>query len=331
MMRLSTLWKVDSTVDASGSSPVAERILQNWEPDAGSMRFFRSSANFLYVFQTDGIRYFLRFADSAERSRVAIEAEVDLVNWLATAGIQVALPIRASNGQFVTTTEMEWGTFHAVVFSELHGTQFELGDLDETQFRKWGAALGTLHAALKAYPGRASLNRRSWKDDLEQARNYVPPDSPAMLSEWEQLAQALSALPVDRDRYGLIHFDFEPDNLLWNVDRIAILDFDDCAHYWFAADIAFALRDLFVDSADLGNGSFREFIQGYSAICPLDEAAIAQVPLFLRLSKLIQYVRLARSLDLAEDGTYPDWLEALQGKLRSRMADYRLSLEGRRQ
>jgi Ser/Thr protein kinase RdoA (MazF antagonist) len=329
MMRLSTLWKVDSAVGANGSSPVAERILENWPHDAGSVRFFRSSANFLYVFQLSGQRYFLRFADGAERSRETIESEVELLNWLAGAGIDVAAPVRASNGGFVTTTDMELGTFHAVVFPELQGAQIELGDVDDARFREWGAALGRLHAALKDYPGQGASYRRTWRDDLALASKYIPPDEPVLRDEWEQIARSITALPVDRVRYGLIHFDFELDNLIWNGHHIGILDFDDCAHYWYAADIAFAVRDLFVDGADLGNGSFRELIQGYSAICPLDEASIAQVPLFLRLSRLIQYARMARSLDLAEDGTYPDWLEALQGNLRSRMAAYLGSLEAR--
>jgi hypothetical protein len=89
MMRLSTMWKVDSTVDTAGSSRLAERILEGWQYEAGSVRFFRSSANFLYTFQSDDKRYFLRFAASSERSRAAIEAEVDLVNWLGTAGIAI--------------------------------------------------------------------------------------------------------------------------------------------------------------------------------------------------------------------------------------------------
>src|SRR5689334_14616709 len=115
MMRLSTIWRVDATIDALGSSPVAERILENWPHNASTVRFFRSSANFSYVFRNDGKRYFLRFADGTERSREAIEAEVHLVNWLGTAGRAVATAIPSRDGEFVTTTQMELGTFHAVV------------------------------------------------------------------------------------------------------------------------------------------------------------------------------------------------------------------------
>src|SRR4051794_26011895 len=121
MMRLSTLWKVDSTIDAAGSSPLAERILVSWPHEAWSVRFFRSSANFLYTFTQESKRYFLRFSDSTERSRAAIEAEIELVNWLAATGLRVAVQVRAGNGQFVTTTETQLGAFHAAVFAELRG------------------------------------------------------------------------------------------------------------------------------------------------------------------------------------------------------------------
>ena len=69
MMRLSTLWKVDSTIDADGRSPVADRIVERWTHDPGSARFVRSSANFVYHLTRDGARQFLRFADSGERRR----------------------------------------------------------------------------------------------------------------------------------------------------------------------------------------------------------------------------------------------------------------------
>ena len=80
MMRLSTMWTVDRTIDASGSSPVATQILAAWRHDPGSLQFFRSSANFLYVFSHGGRRYFLRFTDRSERSRNLVEAEVALLH-----------------------------------------------------------------------------------------------------------------------------------------------------------------------------------------------------------------------------------------------------------
>jgi Ser/Thr protein kinase RdoA (MazF antagonist) len=132
------MWKVDSTIDAGGSSPVAERMLERWTYDRGSVRFFRSSANFLYAFQTKGKHHFLRFADSSERGREAIEGEIELLRWLARAGIDVALPVVSTLGNLIETVDTDWGEFHAVVFPALVGEQLEIGDLDESKFRRWG-------------------------------------------------------------------------------------------------------------------------------------------------------------------------------------------------
>jgi Ser/Thr protein kinase RdoA (MazF antagonist) len=326
MMRLSTMWRVDSTHDSAGHSPVAERVLEPWPHEPQSLRFVRSSANFLYVLRQAGATSFLRFTDSAERSRAAVDAEVDIVTWLAGAGLRVALPVRSAAGSRVETVETEWGTFHAVVFAALAGSQLELDDLDPEQFRAWGAALGQLHAALQAYPGLAASARPSWWACLEQAQAYLPADASPLRREWAELSDRLNALPVTPHTRGLIHFDFELDNLVWQDASVGILDFDDCAHCWLAADVAFALQDLFDGGATLDDPRLREFVRGYADHWPLREEELSQVPLFLRLRNLLRYADLARALDVPEDPAYPEWLHTLIEKLRGRMVAYRASL-----
>ena len=329
MMRLSTMWKIDRTVDAEGRSPIAERILENWAHDRGSARHFRSSANFVYACRRQGHGCYLRFADSTERSRAAIEAEIALLGWLAAAGVEVDEAIPSRRGTFVETVETELGTFHSVLFAGLEGRQFEIADLDAPRFREWGAALGRLHAALRDFPGSGSSARGTWRDHLEFVRAHVP-GQPAVRQELDRTETLLGALPVNRDTYGLIHFDFELDNLYWHDHAVGILDFDDCSHHWYAADIAFALRDLFADGVDLGDPSFRAFVCGYTEHSPLDDEQTSHIPLFLRFVNLVVYARIARGLDLPRDQDYPDWLEALDRRLRQRMAAYTASLEDHR-
>ena len=55
-----------------------------------------------------------------------------------------------------------------------------------------------------------------------------------------------------------------------------MIDFDDCATYWFVADIAFALRDLFGDSAsqvDFQNAMLLRFIEGYRSARSIDQTS----------------------------------------------------------
>jgi Ser/Thr protein kinase RdoA (MazF antagonist) len=325
MMKLSIMWKVDSLKRPDGSSPVANSLLENWEHDPGTIGFFRSSANFVYSFRKGESSFFLRFADGSERRRGAIEAEIDMLNWLAEEKLDVARPVASRRGSFVETIQTEVGTFHGAVFVGLTGRQLEIEELEGSHFREWGSALGELHATIKRYRGRGLTVRSSWRDHLGAAKEYLG-ENESLLTEWTEVEALLSTLPVNRNNFGLIHFDFELDNLYWQDGRIGMLDFDGCAHYWYAADIAFALRDLFDRGASLDNASFRDFMAGYSSHLQLDET-LSAIPLFSRLARLLSYASLARSFDLSPNRDYPDWLLGLIRKIQNKMEVYEASLE----
>jgi Ser/Thr protein kinase RdoA (MazF antagonist) len=158
------------------------------------------------------------------------------------------------------------------------------------------------------------------------ARIYLPKDEPGVQAEFDHITSFLSALPVTETNYGLIHGDFELDNLRWQDGTIAMFDFDDCSYYWYVADIAFALRDLFETGVDLSNPSFRAFIRGYSEHYSLDEELISHLPTFMRLANLIQYAKLVRAMDLEQDQDYPEWCTSLLLKLENKIQNYKASL-----
>ena len=326
MMKLSTMLTVNRTIDTQGESPIAAQILQQWEHDSGSAKFFRASANFVYLFHKEGKPFFLRFAASSGRTRETIEAEIDILQWVAMRGLTVTPPIASINGNYVETVVTDLGTFHAVVFSKLEGTQLEIENLDDRHFREWGAALGKLHSTLESYAPSDIPTRSTWRDQMELVRAFLPEEKSAVRSEFEQIASSLEALPVTHDSYGLIHFDFELDNLYWQDQTIGIGDFDECSYAWYIMDIAFALRDLFRDRIDLNNRSFLAFVRGYRTQHELQNELVSQLPLCLRTARLLTYARLVRSLDLPPHAEDPDWLQALRLKLENRQNDYKASL-----
>lgn len=330
MMRLSTMWSVDATIDAEGRSPVADRILERWEYDRDSSRFFRSCANFVYSLRRGGGACFLRFAAGTEREWQAIEAEVELVGWLRREGLGVpeVLPSRVGDG--VETVETDSGAYHAVVMSGLAGEQREIEELDTAGFRSWGAALGELHAALARAPRSLATARPSWREHLAPVRHHLPPDATPVRTELESVEAALGALPRERDAYGAIHGDFELDNLFWSDGVVSgIVDLDDCSRGWYAADVAFALRDLWAVSPVPEHPSFRAFISGYGERFAMDQALLLQLPLFGRLSDLVTYGRIARALDLPRDPAHPEWVLSLDRKPRERMHRYEVALTTR--
>src|SRR4029078_11184902 len=126
-----------------------------------------------------------------------------------------------------------------------------------------GSALGSLHRAAEGY---SSAGRATIHDHLRTVEQQLPAHEGGARRLLAKLERQVAALPTSEQTFGLIHYDFELDNLLWNDQRVGIVDLDDCAGYWFVADIAFEMRDLFDDHAeqiDATDARFRAFITGY--------------------------------------------------------------------
>lgn len=325
MMKLSTMLKVASTVDSEWRSSIAEEILEQWNYDEGSVYAFRYSANFIFVFKKDGETHFLRFNEVSERELSLLEAEMEILDYLAGTSLRTVKPVLSLNGKKIERVEGENGIYYASVFKALPGKQYEINELEQYQLFIWGKTLGKLHAEMKKSDKSIHINRLSWRDHLNSVENYLPMQETAAKKELANLVSWAEALPVTRENFGLIHYDFELDNQCWEDDVACILDFDDCAYYWYAADIAFALRDL--DEQKMTNPLFAEFVNGYESETTLDSDLVEQLPMFNRLHDLTMFVKLLRSVDIPDSADHPEWMSNLRKKLVEKIEKYRFSFE----
>ena len=80
----------------------------------------------------------------------------------------------------------------------------------------YGNILGKLHAQLKDYP--CPDNRRNHKALLkeigERLEKYEAPE--IVKEEYRIVCGELEQLPISLDTYGVIHYDFEPDNVFYD-------------------------------------------------------------------------------------------------------------------
>ncbi|MEH7443484.1 phosphotransferase [Bacillus sp. JJ1122] len=318
MMKLSSMVKVVETVTDEWKSPLAEKILERWGYDKGTVYYFRSSANFLFVFKRNGNSYFLRFIDSSEKDFSQIESEMEILEYLRNQPIRVALPVASLTGNLIETIETDIATFHAVVFEALAGDQFEVEDLQQNDFNLWGRQLGRLHKIFKAMPMECRESRMNWQEQLSLAEKALPEHEEAARKELAELKEWAEGLPISNENFGLIHYDFELDNHRWLNDDIGILDFDDCMTHWYVADIAFALRELLKTDAGPKNPNVIEFINGYQEECQLDAQLIADFPNFIRMHNFLTFVGLLRTVDIQESDRHPEWL----GNLRAKLVEY---------
>lgn len=327
MMKLSSMKNVLQTVDGNWRSPLAETILEKWGYDPGSVYYFRASANFLFVFKREGENYFLRFTDAKEKSFARLESEMQILESLRNEPVKVAVPVTSRDGNLIEVTETSTSTFYAVVFEALPGNQFEVDDLELEDFYRWGKELGKLHNIFKLLPADIKTERITFRDQLSMAKEYLPLSETAARQELTVLQEWMETLEMNEDNFGLIHYDFELDNQRWLNGEIGILDFDDCMNHWYAADIAFALRDLLKTETDLANPKVFEFINGYQSEYSLTPNMAKELPMFIRLHNLLTYTGLIETLDVPVTEELPESLTNLRSKLEAYIENYRHSLQ----
>lgn len=323
MMKLETMQSLFATVNEQWESDLADRILQPWAHDPERAKCWRASANFIFFFKQAGQQRILRFNHTTERTVTAIQAEIDYVEMLANKGIRVARPIASRAGHYVESIDTPLGIFHAVVFEAMPGKHLEFEELTPQQFSNWGKTLGELHNASAAY---ANPDRPTWKDHLAFVAATIPTEETTAWQTLAEVTRQLEQLPSSDQNFGLIHYDFELDNILWDGENAGLIDFDDSAVYWFVADIAYALRDLFEDNADkvdLGNESFQHFIAGYSSVRPISQEELQHIALFLRVHHLVAFARLYRAVPPTPLADEFAWMTKLRQNLAATIQRYR--------
>ena len=313
MMKLSTMRKVVETVDSEWRSPLAEEILQRWGYDEGSVYYLRASANFIFIFKREGITYFLRFNESCEKEVEKIEAELKILQYLDNYSLQVAQPVKSLNNKYTEVVETKWGLYYAVVFEALTGKHYDIEELTMEQFYLWGQSLGKLHKSFKQIPEHYLQNRPSWKDQLNIAKGIIPVEEFAAHRELDRIYKWAEELEVTEENYGLIHYDFELDNVLFDQKKIGVIDFDDCTSHWYVADIIYSLRD--VDEFNINSPIIKSFIKGYKTETTLDVNLLNNISEFQRMHEIVTYASMIRSVDIEKSSNDSEWLTNLRNKL----------------
>lgn len=102
-----------------------------------------------------------------------------------------------------------------------------------------------------------------------------------VLAGAQRLHAALVAYGKGRDRYGLIHADLHPHNVLVDGEALTVIDFDDAGYGWHAYELAVA---MFGHRADPRLAAMLDaLVAGYRAVRPLDDRAVAAVPAFMAI------------------------------------------------
>lgn len=317
MMPLMEIDRLKRTVTAAWESPVADQVAAAWGYPPGTAKWWRSSASHVFVLpDLDGKRY-LRFVPDTYRGAGPVAAVSALMGHLVAGGAAVVLPVPAQAGTLTVTVPTALGPMHSMVVEAAPGDELDVDDLTEDRARAWGRSLASIHDVAA---GIDTSLPAAFAELAEIPARFS--DDPLLVKAAARLSDRLAALPRDPTRFGVVHGDFELDNLAWDAGRATAFDFDEAALSWYAADVAYALRDLVGPDGEpeaAHRGLVQAFVAGYRSVRPLDDGDLR---LFAGAHAACSLTRITRALD-TPGGDDPEWRAELRTRLTAMTRSHR--------
>lgn len=311
---------------------LAKTALQSWEHDAETLdemlSNYRISSNAIYPFKQKEEVCFLRLAPVDEKFEKNILGELEFINYLVTNDYPALIPIPTFNNETYIQFSSPWGEYFASAFRKVPGVQIDDIELTEEVLKAYGKALGQLHFLSSRFtPMNAKWSHDEALHWIEMTLNEYKA-SIVVIRELNEVKKSLSQISMSPENYGLIHYDFESDNVFYDetTQTCSVIDFDDGMYHWYALDLEQVFDSLgeMLEEEKLTHAK-DTFIQAYQTEFDVSKETESLFPLMRRFVNLYRYARLIRCVsDVFENE--PEWLVGLRKKLNSIIDRYETSL-----
>jgi Ser/Thr protein kinase RdoA (MazF antagonist) len=309
--------------------PLLQRLVSlvetRWPLQCASIQPIKVRENAVYaVHLRDGSKVVLRVHRCGYHCDAALQSERTWMQALEEHGIEVPRHVLSHGGRSFEKSFIEGfdGERQVDVFHWIQGKQ--LGSVEQGValqgasvadiYRQVGQLAARLHNQSSAWSTPAGFLRHAW--DAEGLAGERPfwgrfwdlaalTDSQRRL--FVELRQALwrelNEFGTSADRYGLIHADLVPENILVDGESLQVIDFDDAGFGWHLFEIATSL--YFIRRDSIYEAARDAVVEGYRQHRPLSESHLALLPMFLaaRGSTYLGWVHTRAGEPVAEELT----------------------------
>jgi Ser/Thr protein kinase RdoA (MazF antagonist) len=266
----------------------------------------------------------LAIPDSAAGGLSRLNERLKFAHFLAQNGVEIVYPLDLAGGGLVTTHRVEEQCFAAYIMEKGSGSHPGPDAWTAEFTRQWGRTVGRLHRVTQQYPTwQHSLDPQGqpflgWQEEWQGFYNGCT--DPEVKQAWISMRQQLERLPVDRGCFGFIHNDPHIQNILFDGQRIILLDFDVANYHWFACDIAIACQALLFartggmerplsDPAPL-LAFLRDFRAGYEQENDLEPSWWEHIDLFIQYRRILLFTVMQGWLDTVPE-TRASWKDMI--------------------
>lgn len=262
------------------------------------------SGDSIFEMRSEQCHYILRVTEYSQGKKAHIEFESRWTEYLSTKMCGIAKPVRSVNNRLYEVTEICDKSYILCLQEKAQGKIVDIDNSDEfneTLFFHLGALMGQMHRLTMNYEGNVSCPDFAWNGPNFWRKNILILDEDVQQAEKRFLAK-LSNLPIEKDSFGIIHFDIHTDNFLAHNDKITLIDFDSCQFNWYAADMASAIFFMIQKGAgpqkhlsekertDFAETYLIAYLKGYLQTNKISKYWIFTLDLFMKYQMIDEYV-----------------------------------------
>jgi len=283
---------------------VARKGLESWGIADGDLQLIKHRENTVFkVTAADGRCFALRVHQAGLHDDDALRSELIWMRALRDDGFSVPRVLPTNDGElFAVVGEgndasrcslLEWvdGKLMNDLGRVEKGMQVELCD----RYHRLGTLAARLHNHSQSWSPPPGFVRHCWDEDGllgDEPRMGRFWDHPALTPRQRReflkarivLQGFLDKLGKHESKYGLIHADFLPDNIIVNEDKLTLIDFDDCGYGWHLYEMGTALlpqiKQPFFDDI------VAAYLEGYRSERAFSSEDEESLPAFLMICSL---------------------------------------------
>jgi amicoumacin kinase len=263
--------------------------------------------SYVYAYSHAGQERILKITHTLRRSENYIRGELEWLNFLADRGLPVAQAVPSAKGHLIERIPAEGGHYWLLIaYEKAPGHRPTADDWNGDLFTAWGRLVGQMHRHTKSYRlSNPAYKRQEWYEEEQlDVRKYLPAHEAAVIARADELMAHIRTLPTPPDAFGLLHTDLHHGNFFVDQGRITAFDFDDIHYQWFVSDIAVILFGAtyfpakpYEDENEHAQEFLTHFFRGYHAENRLDPRWLGEIPTFLMLRDLLNFVIVYQAMD----------------------------------
>lgn len=265
--------------------------------------------------------YILRASEYNLKTKNHIAFELKWMEFLSSHLTGIVQPQKSKNDNLYEIITIAGKSYALCLLEKAPGkivTVNNPNEFNEQLFYNLGALMGDMHKLTVGYEGNVRTPEFEWTGTVNFWRYDKPILDREVRLQQKKYYDEISTLPIDKDNYGIIHWDIHTDNFFVDNGKIKLFDFDACQFKWYTADMASAIFFMVLKGAgpltyksEKERTEFAEtylisYLKGYLQTNRTTKYWIRKIDLFIKYQMCDEYLA-AQSFWPGELAHVRDW------------------------